>query len=184
MRRRLDITHAPAALRLVALTLFAALAFAADAPAFDGTRASVSSASNSNSSASNLKTSNASGSQGRRRRGRLRRAPDALLPGVWGGSHIRFEATDGGADIEFDCARATVEGRILVDGAGRFSAEGLYYQGRGAAMRAEEGPRGEPVSLAGRVGGSLMRLTVTRGGQSVGTFTLARGREPELTKCM
>ena len=28
-----------------------------------------------------------------------RRAPDTLLPGVWGGEHIRFEVTETGAPV-------------------------------------------------------------------------------------
>jgi hypothetical protein len=175
MRHHLKTTHAPAALRLVALALFAALAFASDASAFVGPRANVSSASSS-------RTSNASGVQ-RRRRVR-RRGTDALLPGVWGGRHIRFEATGGGAEIEFDCARASVVRRIVVDAAGRFNADATYYRESGARPVTDEPPRGDAVRLTGRVGGSIMSLTIRRGGESLGTFSLARGREPRLTKCM
>src|SRR3712207_780591 len=45
-------------------------------------------------------TPNAANAQ-RRRRARRRRAADALLPGVWGGQHVRLEVTDGGARIEY-----------------------------------------------------------------------------------
>ena len=117
--------------------------------------------------------------------GGRRRSTDALLPGVWGGRHVRFEVTDGGANIEFDCAHATVEGRIVVDRAGRFSAAGTYYAEHGGPIRADESSNGFPVRLTGRVGGSLMRLTVTRTRtrKSLGTFALARDREPEVFKC-
>jgi hypothetical protein len=176
LRHHLKTTRASAAPRLAALALFAALAFASDASAFVGPRAPDSSASSS-------RTSNASSAQRRRRRVR-RRAADALLPGVWGGSHIRFEASDGGAEIEFDCARASVMSRIVVDAAGRFDADATYYQESGARPVMDETPHGYPVRLTGRVGGSLMSLTIMRGGESLGTFSLARGREPRLTKCM
>jgi hypothetical protein len=41
------------------------------------------------------------------------------------------------------------------------------------------------VRLSGRVGGGLMKLTVTRAGTGklVGTFSLARGREPSVVRC-
>ena len=118
-------------------------------------------------------------------RARRGRAVDALTPGVWGGEHIRFEVTGRGARIEYDCAHGTVEGRIVVDGRGRFGVEGTHYEERGGPVRAGEGSAGYRVRLSGRVGGSLMRLTVTRADnrELIGTFSLARGREPELVKC-
>jgi len=119
------------------------------------------------------------------RRGGRRRAPAALSPGMWGGEHVRFEVNDRGASVEFDCAHATVEGPIVVDRAGRFSAAGTYYAEHGGPVRADESSDGFPVRLTGRVGGSLMKLTVTRAGtrESLGTFALARDREAELFKC-
>jgi hypothetical protein len=114
-----------------------------------------------------------------------KRAGDALLPGVWGGKHIRFEVTEGGAAIEYDCAHGTVEGRIVVDRRGRFSVAGTHYEERGGPTRADEPPRSYPVRLNGVVGGSLLKLTVRRADRKelIGVFTLARDREPELVKC-
>jgi hypothetical protein len=118
-------------------------------------------------------------------RGRRKRADDALTPGVWGGAHIRFEVTGRGADIEYDCARGTVEGRIVVDRRGRFSVAGMQYDEHGGPVREGEASAGYRVRLSGLVGGSLMKLTVTRAGtrKVVGTFTLGRDREAELFKC-
>jgi hypothetical protein len=104
---------------------------------------------------------------------------------VWGGEHIRFEVTEGGASVEYDCARETVEGKIVVDSRGRFSVSGLHYEEHGGPVRRGEEASGYRVRLSGRVGGSLMRLTVTRAGtrKVIGTFDLARDREPLLVKC-
>lgn len=114
-----------------------------------------------------------------------RRAPDALQPGVWGGEHIRFEVTEAGASVEYDCAHGTVEGKIVVDSQGRFSVHGLHYEERGGPVRLGQEAAGYRVRLSGRVGGSLMKLTVTRAGtrRVLGTFDLARDREPMLVKC-
>ncbi|MBV8857870.1 MAG: hypothetical protein JOZ02_13125 [Acidobacteria bacterium] len=122
--------------------------------------------------------------QGGTRRAR-RRAPEALTPGVWGGEHIRFEVTEGGASVEYDCAHETVEGRIVLDGRGRFNVYGLHYAEHGGPVRRGEEAAGYRVRLSGRVGGSLMKLTVTRADtrKVVGTFDLARDREPLLVKC-
>jgi hypothetical protein len=114
-----------------------------------------------------------------------RRRADALLPGVWGGEHVRFEVTDDGATVEFDCAHATVRGRVVVDRAGRFNVAGTYVEEHGGPVRADESSAGVPVRLTGHVGGSLMKLTVTRVGRrkAVGTYSLARDAEPRLVKC-
>ncbi|MET0626453.1 MAG: hypothetical protein ABW250_26200 [Pyrinomonadaceae bacterium] len=114
-----------------------------------------------------------------------KRAGSALTPGVWGGEHIRFEVTERGADIEYDCAHGTVKGRIVVDRRGRFNVTGMHYQEHGGPVRLGKEAAGYPVRLSGVVGGSLMKLTVTRAGtrRVVGTFSLARDREPELFKC-
>ena len=113
------------------------------------------------------------------------RAADALTPGVWGGEHIRFEVTEGGASVEYDCAHGTVVGKIVVDARGRFSVYGTHYEERGGPVRPGGEAAGYRVRLTGRVGGSLMKLTVTRAGtrKVIGTFTLARDREAELVKC-
>ncbi len=113
------------------------------------------------------------------------RAADALTPGVWGGRHIRFEVTERGADIEYDCAHGRVEGRIVVDARGRFNVTGMHYEERGGPVRPGGQAPGYRVRLSGVVGGSLLKLTVTRAGtrRVIGTFSLGRDREPELVKC-
>ena len=156
-------------LAVIALQLFAALACAPDAVA-------------SGYAISGLRTSGASSVQ-RRRRARRRPSADALLPGVWGGEHIRLEVTQSGATMDFDCAHGTVEGRILVDRAGRFSVAGNFYQEHGGPVREGEGSTGQPVRLTGNVGGSLMKLTITRGRTQVGTYTLTRDSDGRLFKC-
>ena len=114
-----------------------------------------------------------------------RRVADPLMPGVWGGEHIRFEVTEGGASVEYDCAHGTVEGKIVVDAQGRFSVYGTHYEEHGGPSRPGDDASGYRVRLSGRVGGSLMKLTVTRAGtrKVVGAFNLARDREPMIVKC-
>jgi hypothetical protein len=172
-------------LAVIALQLFAALACAAAAQAVGSRMPRESRAFGSASTVSG--TSNPSSAQRRRRRRRSSdrrlRLADALTPGVWGGEHIRFEATESGARIDLDCAHAAVEGKIYVDGAGRFGVAGTYYREHGGPVREEEEARGERVRLDGSVGGSLMKLTVTRGGTRVGTYTLTRDREARVVKC-
>ena len=107
--------------------------------------------------------------------------------GTWGGRHVRLRvrAAGGGADVEYDCAHGTVEGRIAVDGGGRFSVSGDHYEEHAGPSRAGESAPRYRVRLTGSVGGSLMKLTVTREDtkELIGTYSLARGREAGLVKC-
>lgn len=175
---------APAALQLAALQLFAALALAAPNAGPHAPRASRAPyTAASNSAALGSGAYGPSTAQRRRRRSRRLRMADALLPGVWGGEHIRFEVSEGGARIELDCAHASVDGKVFVDGSGRFTAAATYQREHGGPVREEEEARGERVTLNGRVGGSLMSLTITRGRTRLGTYKLARDREARVVKC-
>lgn len=118
-----------------------------------------------------------------------RRAPETLTPGMWGGQHIRFEVTEDGARVEYDCAHGTVAGKIVVDAQGRFSVYGRHFEEHGGPVRPteveDEEAGGYRVRLSGRVGGSLLKLTVTHAGthKVIGTYNLARDREPVIVKC-
>jgi hypothetical protein len=122
---------------------------------------------------------------GQRRVSRRHVRANALSAGVWGGEHVRLEVTEHGATIEYDCAHGVVEQRIIVDRAGRFNVAGTHYEEHGGPVHASDNESGYAVRLSGRVGGSLMKLTVTRAGtkKTVGTFTLVRDREAQLMKC-
>ncbi len=122
------------------------------------------------------------------RRGRSRvsrRVSQELLPGSWGGDHIRFDVIGRGATIEFDCARATIYDRVEADARGRFAVYGRYYEEHGGPVRPGDGAVSYNVRVSGVVGGSLMRLTVrhARTGKLIGTYHLTRDREANLFKC-
>ena len=109
---------------------------------------------------------------------------DVALSGSWGGEGIRLEVTGEGARVEYDCAHGTVDRRIAPDGRGVFDVPGTHVEEHGGPVR--EAPSGSyPVRYAGRVDGNEMTLTVTRAadGDVIGTFSLARGREPSIVKC-
>ena len=127
----------------------------------------------------------------------MRKETTSLPSGNWGGQHVRLDANDSGAAVEFDCAHGTVDQRIELDGEGRFDLRGTFEVEAGGpatdATAAEEGVansnaagRGRPARYAGRVAGRTMTLTVTLAGadRPFGTFTLTHGAQARLNKCL
>lgn len=109
------------------------------------------------------------------------------LGGAWGGQHIRLEVTDKGARAEFDCAAGVIEEPIAPDREGNFEQRGIYVYERGGPRHpADPPPKRHPAVYRGWTDGAEMRLTVslTEGNKEIGTFTLGRGREAVLEKCL
>lgn len=125
-----------------------------------------------------------------------------MLEGQWGGQQISMQISDGGALVEFACARGTIEQKIELDEAGRFDVRGTHTTERGGptrlgvTAREEDGTTtppqaaGDTKSTAARYGGQVagesMTLTITLAGAGspLGTFKLTRGVTPRLMKCL
>ncbi|HYW70316.1 MAG TPA: hypothetical protein VE961_04745 [Pyrinomonadaceae bacterium] len=112
-------------------------------------------------------------------------ARKTLPAGRWGGQHIRFDALAKGAKIEYDCAHATIDESIILDGNGRFNVSGKHFPERGGPSRQGE-PAGYPVTFSGEVRGKTMTLTVRNRStnEEIGSFTLAHGAAAKLFKCL
>ena len=112
-------------------------------------------------------------------------APPAVM-GDWGGDHIGLIAGATQADLEYDCAAGKILGPIAPDGSGRFTAIGEHYPGHGGPIRIDEEQVKRPARYAGQVRGDVMILTVTLTdtNETLGTFTLVRGRSPFVFKCL
>src|SRR6185503_16271314 len=82
-----------------------------------------------------------------------------LPAGLWGGQHISIDVSNKGAKIEYDCAHATIDRAIVLDGNGRFSVSGRQFQERGGPTRQGE-QTGYAVIFSGEVKGKTMTLTV------------------------
>lgn len=110
---------------------------------------------------------------------------ERLAAGVWGGQHIRMEVTDDGAQIEYDCARSTIDQPITLDSQRRFAVKGKFTGEHGGPIREDEVPNVSPVRYAGQVSGDTLTLTVTHDetGESFGTYTLTRGSAGRVMKC-
>ena len=105
--------------------------------------------------------------------------------GTWGGEHIGLEVTEEGARVEYDCAHGTIDGKIVADARGDFELRGTHVREHGGPVRKGEAEDSHPAVYKGHVEGDTMTLNVTESdtGQSVGTFTLTRGRQPLIMKC-
>jgi hypothetical protein len=89
------------------------------------------------------------------------------------------------ARLEFDCAGGTIPGLIVLDRTGRFSRDGDFIRG-GGPVSIDDSTRAEPARYAGQVRGGTMELTVTLlgPGATYGPYTLTRGGDPRVFKCL
>jgi len=109
----------------------------------------------------------------------------SLPAGLWGGKHISMEVTSQRATVEYDCAHAVIEQRIVIDRRGRFNVSGMQFPERGGPVRQDQQASGYPVRFTGRINGKTMTLSVSNNltKEAIGTFTLVHGAEPKLMKC-
>ena len=105
--------------------------------------------------------------------------------GMWGGDGIRMDVTKSGAQIEFDCAHGAIHKRLVTDSNGRFNLRGVLVMERGGPVREGQEAQSLPARYAGSIDGQHMTMTVTLTDayQTIGTFTLTRGKAARLTKC-
>ncbi len=106
-----------------------------------------------------------------------------VTKGTWGGDHIAMDVSEKGAELEFDCAHGQITQPIKVDKHGRFKISGTFSPEHGGPVRRDETPESAPVSYSGHVKGDTMTLTITRGEEKLGDYTLTHGRQPRLMKC-
>jgi hypothetical protein len=108
------------------------------------------------------------------------------VTGRWGGEHVTLVASDTGATLEYDCAHGAIEGPLRPDADGRFEARGTHVRDHGGPIREGEKPDAHPASYQGYVADDQMTITVREldTGTEIGTFTLRRGAEGRVFKCL
>jgi len=110
---------------------------------------------------------------------RLERVPN----GDWGGEHVRLTVADTGGKVEFDCGHGSLDGPLVLDAGGRFDVKGTLV-GEGGPVMKDEAARARPARYHGQSDEESMSLEVTlEGGESAGTFSLARNGRAKLVKC-
>lgn len=97
-----------------------------------------------------------------------------------------MEVEANGAVLTYDCAVGTIDEPIEVGKDGRFSVRGTFTRQRSGSSRSDESPERSEALYSGRVADKSMALVVTlpKMNETVGTFYLKSGEQPELTRCM
>jgi hypothetical protein len=86
--------------------------------------------------------------------------------------------------IEYDCAEGAILGPIIPDPGGTFEVEGTHTPGHGGPER-EGGDLHYKVRFTGSVRGDEMTLQGrVENGVLLGPFTLRRGAEPQIFRCL
>ena len=108
------------------------------------------------------------------------------LGGSWGGHGIALTLDAGGGRLEYDCAAGTIDGPLVPDAAGRFAASGTHTPGLGGPARIDSPPPSFPARYTGTVRGDRMRLEIDVPARALhlGPFTLRRGDQAELLRCL
>ena len=112
--------------------------------------------------------------------GRVHRVP----VGEWGGEHVRLTVSDGGGNVEFDCAHGTLDAPLTLDTEGRFSVPGTFVREGGPVVPGREEDK-QSVRYSGRTYGSSMDMDLARDqGDRLGSFRLKLGERGKLLKCL
>lgn len=115
-----------------------------------------------------------------------RRRARQVAAGAWGGAHIGLQVGGGKTTIEYDCAHGTIDQPLALDSRGRFSARGTHLREHAGPVRDNEQTNARPARYTGWVSGERMTLkvTLTDKNEFLGTYTLVRGRDARIVKCL
>jgi hypothetical protein len=108
-----------------------------------------------------------------------------LPNGMWGGQGISLEVNEQGAEVNYDCAHGMINGKIVPDRNGKFVSKGSHTRERGGPVQ-EGSSNGQPATYRGSIDREVMTMVVTLSetNESIGTFTLTRGKIGRVRKCM
>jgi len=105
---------------------------------------------------------------------------------MWGGDHISITFRGEGAQVEFDCAHGEFSKRLKTDADGTFDVPGTFTPEGAGPIRADRTPSARSVNYRGKIEGDTMSLSITfsDNNESVGSYTLKRGKHGRIRKCM
>ena len=111
-------------------------------------------------------------------------SPKRLSSGIWGGTHVNLEVSDGESSLEFDCARGSIAEPIILDSDGHFEVHGSYTREGPGPVR-QEGGNNQRATYSGIVKDATMTLSIQLDGSSdeLLKVTLTQGQQGRLRKC-
>ena len=112
--------------------------------------------------------------------------PPAGVPvvGEWGGPHIGLTLDSSGGRIEYDCAAGTI-GPVIPGAGGRFAVAGTHTPGWGGPEIEGQVRPTYATQFSGTIRGDRMTLEGrVENGVVLGPFTLGRGDEPGIFRCL
>lgn len=108
------------------------------------------------------------------------------LTGQWGAQHIGLVLTGSGGQLDYDCAAGTIDGPLIVQPDNRFTATGRHTPRIGGPEQVGQVRPSYPARYSGSVSGDVLtlRVDVPSQGIVIGPYTLRRGAEPVLMRCL
>jgi hypothetical protein len=108
-----------------------------------------------------------------------------VAAGNWGGQNVRLDVTEGGAQLQFNCSRGTIDEPLVLDQEGRFSAKGTFVQGVMGPLREDNPPKAQAAVYSGVVHDKSMTLTITltEKNEKGGTYNLEQGKPGRIWRC-
>jgi hypothetical protein len=113
--------------------------------------------------------------------------PTAGIPltGEWGGTHVGLRLGETSGVLDYDCAAGTIDGPLLPRRDGTFEVEGRHTPGTGGPEREGEVRPSFRARYSGVIRGQRMTLQArVENGVLLGPFTLVKGAEPIIFRCL
>ena len=111
--------------------------------------------------------------------------PGVPLTGQWGGRHVGLELAANGGRLDYDCADGSIDAPLIPRRDGSFEVQGTHRPGHGGPEREGEVLPTYRVRFTGTVRGERMTMTGRlENGVLLGPFTLQRGAEPIIFRCL
>lgn len=109
-----------------------------------------------------------------------------IAPGSWGGRGIELIIENDSARIQYDCAEAEIDSKIMISEQGNFEVDGVYIRQSPGPIRVGKSPQRQPAIFEGKVSENTMTLsvTLTENKEKIGEFTLKKGDNAVIRRCL
>ena len=107
------------------------------------------------------------------------------VTGEWGGRHVGLTLGEASGTLDYDCAAGTIDGPLLPRSDGTFEVDGLHTPGTGGPDIVGQVRPSFRTRYWGVIRGQRMTLQARlENGVALGPFTLVKGAEPIIFRCL